>query len=101
MKKMRVLEEIRKRPGLYLGKKSLYLLKAYINGYTYGINEYNEEKTYNYFLDFQSYVENRLSISKTPYGWDRIINSLCESEEEAFDKFFELYDEFMLERDNA
>jgi|GEM_PF-5724136 hypothetical protein len=33
------LQEIRKRPGMYLGKKSIKLLKSYMDGYIDGYQE--------------------------------------------------------------
>ena len=94
MSQIELLDIIRKKPGLYLGKKSLHLLRAYMNGYLLGKAESIGDGESDIFLDFQKYIEDKFSMSQTPYGWVEIISSSCSSDEESFDEFFKLYDDF-------
>lgn len=94
MSQIELLDNIRKKPGLYLGKKSLHLLRAYMNGYLLGKAEAIGDGEGDIFLDFQSYIEDKFSMSQTPYGWVEIISSAYSSDEEAFDEFFKFYNDF-------
>ena len=89
-----LLQDIRKRPNLYLGEASLELLNAFIGGcsfYCLIVNGYYPE----FFPGFQEFVQTRYDIH-TVHGWWSIIRSFCANDEEAFYKFFELLDEFLI-----
>jgi hypothetical protein len=92
------IQTIKQRPGLYLGKKSLHLLQAYLNGY---LDYYNETNEPNYFFlpEFREYIQQRYNINTPSLNWTDIIILHAESEADAFDKFFQLLDEFFA--DNA
>ena len=112
-----ILPKIRQLPGLYLGKKSLEALMHYWRGYAFGI----EVKTWehssgrNFFENYDDAVSakvNRIPYNQHfMYGFDQFIQSRYKvslgslsaatfilqessSDEEAFDTFFELLDEF-------
>jgi len=84
-----VLKAIKKCPGLYLGEKSIILLKAYIDGFIEG----RKEKEIRFQQKFQPYIE-KIYPSKGAYSWAKIILFNSHSEDEAFDKFYELLDDF-------
>lgn len=89
-----LLQEIRKRPNLYLGKASLELLDAFIGGcsfYCYKANGYYPD----FFSGFQKFVQKRYKI-QTTQGWWSIIRFFSYTDEEAFNKFFDLLDEFLM-----
>ena len=117
-----MLQEIRKRPGMYLGEKSLKSLMNFWHGYDFGIGvknfEYSTGKKF-----FENYVESVRSVAQTSnpynqhfmYGFDQFVHlyynvnmgsmngmtlilQKSNSEAEAFDKFFELYDEFLMQK---
>ena len=113
-----LLQKIREKPGLFLGKKSLEALTHFWDGYGYrNFIESWENTTGRDF--FENYEEARQSnVGCEPreqhflYGFDAFVHEYynCEmstlngtglisknsnSEEEAFDKFFELLDEFL------
>ena len=88
-----LINEIRKRPGLYLGKKSISLFRAFIHGYEQCLSESEMTRDVRLHPDLYEFV-----LEKYPtilsIGWVEIILGQSSSEEEAFDKFFVLYDEF-------
>ena len=86
-----LLKEIKKRPGLYLGRASLERLYAFINGYKHQ-DSYSAVQT-DCLDGFQKYVEKTYNIH-TDHNWASIIQFFSITEEEAFDKFYELLDEF-------
>ena len=90
-----LIKEIKVRPGIYLGEKSLSKLKSFLDGYfvasgdyTYGNKNFFEYLKVNY----------PKAITKTWYGWEQVILAHSSSQEEAFDKFFVLYEDFLGEK---
>ena len=93
----KLLNNIRKRPGIYFGKKSLILLKTYVDGYMDSVKRYNPEKMAEYQefrVLFLEYILNIYPTQKS-LGWTGIIYSHFSDDEEAFDKFYDLYDNFL------
>jgi len=90
------LNEIRQRPGMYLGKKSLILLAAYINGYVCRECELNNNFE-SRFSDFNEYVKRRFNI-ESGQDWLKIILFNSSTEEDAVDLFYKLLDEFFIEK---
>ena len=88
-----LINEIRKRPGLYLGKKSISLFGAFIHGYEECLRENEMTRDIRLHPDFYEFVLEKYPTTLS-IGWVGIILGQSSSEEEAFDKFFELYDEF-------
>ena len=112
------LQEIRERPGLYLGGKSLEALGHFWAGYGYCsfIERWEKATGRDYF---ENYEEARCSdVGREPfeqhfmYGFDEfvheyyncvmttlngksLISKNSDSDGEAFDKFFELFDEYL------
>jgi len=89
LKIKRIIENIKATPGLYLGKKSITLLKAFLDGYIEGIGKGDIY----YLSEFQKFIEDEYP-SNMSYSWANLILVNSDSEEEAFDKFFELYNDF-------
>jgi hypothetical protein len=96
-----LLQKIKQRPALYLGKRSLSHLQVFLDGYTFACCELGIEvtKQEREFEEFQEWIEQRFNQVDTQ-SWSRIILFYSEDESDALDKFFELFDKF-LERDNA
>ena len=117
-----MLQKIQKTPGLFLGKKSLDALGHFLDGYEFRIWVENWEKATG--LDFfENYEEaSRSSVGSKPreqrfmYGFDRFVHlhyncgmtvksgiglilEMSDSDEEAFDTFFELLDEFLKQKE--
>lgn len=73
------------------------LLDAYIGGYFDRHREIDKDfhTKIVFFPDFQNYVQKHYNIDETSQRWCMIINLHSSSEEEAFDKFFELLDNYL------
>ena len=90
-----LLEKIKQRASLYLGKKSLSHLHVFLDGYTFarrqlGIPITEQEKQ---FEEFQEWIENRFNQADTQ-SWSRIILFYDEDEADALNRFFDLFEEF-------
>ena len=108
-----MLQLIRNRPGLYIGKPSLTALRCYMSGYTDRLTtELWMKKTgldftehYDYFsksggvveckdyLDgFANFIFDYYNVRMTVKSGETIILENTPSEEAAFDKYYELLD---------
>jgi len=91
-----VLSEIRRKPGFYIVDPELTRLDSFMAGYSCGLAQCGmtfplEEPDFHRFYDW---VAHRLGYSESTSGWYKMIRGRCASEREAYDKFFELLDEF-------
>ena len=91
-------ERFRKRPVMYLGDKKISTLKAFLDGYFYAENLNSiKDKSNVRFEEFHSWVADFFEWKGTSAGWKDIILQECDgNEEQAFDKFLEVYDKFKL-----
>ena len=90
-----MLQEIKKRPGMYLGKRSITRLRSFLDGYMgaredLGLPRTEQEKEFN---EFQEWIQQRFNITSS-HGWDSIILFYSADERDALDKFFELFEKF-------
>lgn len=103
MKKiLNLLQILKIKYGMFIGKKSLERLVAYIGGYEHCLIERGENISglrMGFLPGFQEYIENRYNIH-TDHHWSNIIQFFCNSDEEAFDTFYKLLDEFLAENYN-
>ena len=88
----KLLNDMRIRPGVYFGKKSLDRLTAFLSGYMCCVHERDGGSTV-YLPGFQEFVSERYNI-KSAQHWSNIITFFSSTEEDAFDLFYELLDEF-------
>lgn len=89
------LEDIKKKPGLYIGTKSLISLTYFLDGIFYTLHYLNGQKEYPNFLEgFQEWIQIRFDITSTQH-WSNIINFYSSNDVNAFDLFFELLNEFL------
>jgi len=90
-----MFEDLRQRPGMYLGKKSITLLDVYFGGYIH--DEFKSNPNYHTsFFGFTDFVRkyHNGSLSK---GWPTLIlDAVNGNEEKAVDLFYELLDEFLI-----
>jgi hypothetical protein len=88
------LQNIRAKPMLWLGTKSID--SVYWHWLGYSDRALYENSAYTGCLDgFQEFVYAYYCIDQTAHNWHSLIVSKTESQEAAFDKFFELFDAFM------
>lgn len=87
------LYEIKKRPKMYLKRKSLSNLTTYIDGYMerqYEIDPNYEDD----FSDFSNYVKQYYNANVS-HRWNSIIDFYIIDEEEAFDEFYRLLEKYL------
>ncbi|WP_293332863.1 hypothetical protein [Microcoleus sp. CAWBG58] len=91
-----LLEKIKQRSSLYLGKRSLSHLHVFLDGYTFARRQLGipvtEQETK--FEEFQEWIENRFNQADTQ-SWSRIILFYSEDEADALKRFFDLFEEFL------
>ena len=91
-----VLAPIRRKAGLYIADPELTRLHAFIVGYECGLARggltFREESPE--FYGFHDWIARRLGYAESTSGWYKMIRGRCASEREAFDRFYELLDEF-------
>lgn len=88
-----LLNKIREKPKIFIGEVSLEPLRHLVNGYA--LRVYDETGEYfDLIPGFQSFVANTYN-DYSSRGYEEIIRRYCESDEQAFYKFFELLDEFL------
>jgi hypothetical protein len=93
-----LIQKIKKRPSMYLGKPSICNLRSCLSGYILarreaGISQTSEEHQ---LSEFQTWVQNKFQINSSQ-SWDKIILFYSEDERSALERFFELFEEFTQE----
>lgn len=84
---------MKNRPGMYLGRKSLSLLGAYITGYL--DHQYESDRDFtSAFTSFNDFVHDYYNIS-TCQDWVKIIIFNSSTDEDAVDRFYMLLDMFL------
>ena len=84
-----LIYSISKRPEIYIGRPSLERLYAFIGGYLTANNEMDD-----HCLDgFNEFVSQKFHIN-TDHNWSEIIQFFSNSEQQAFEKFIKLFEEF-------
>ncbi len=96
-----LLQKIEKRPSLYIGKNSIFNLQAFLDGYYFARRELNiplteEEKE---FQNFLNWIREKFNI-ETGQLWSSIILFHSADESNAMQRFFSLFDEFILTHQN-
>lgn len=90
-----MLQRIKQRPGMYLGRCSITRLRSFLDGYMDArqdlclpLTEQEQE-----FGGFQEWVQKRFNINSN-HSWDSIILFYSADEREALSTFFELFEAF-------
>lgn len=91
-----LLQQIQKKPGLYIGNPSISNLYMFLNGYQFARRQLNipvsvEEKELQHF---QAWLQEKFAL-KTSQSWSQIILFHSIDEREAFERFFDLFAEFL------
>ena len=89
----RLLEEIRIKPAMFLGRKSLDTLSIFVTGYECAVDEISGSQDVGLFCRMQEFVQDKYHIPMTSRNWIQLITERADAPEAAFDLFFELYDE--------
>ncbi|MGV0024407.1 hypothetical protein [Phormidesmis priestleyi] len=93
-----VLRDIKTRPGMFLEHRSITRLRAFLDGYSsarfdLGLPMTEQEKAFN---GFQAWIQTHFEMTTTQ-GWDRIILTHSTDEQDALNRFFELFEQFQQE----
>jgi hypothetical protein len=91
-----LIQKIQKRPSLYLNKRSLSQLQTFLDGYTFALRQVNipVSEQERQFEQFQEWIEQRYNQPATQH-WTKIILFYAEDEADALARFFELFNEFI------
>lgn len=97
-----LLLKIKEKPGLYIGYPSVSDLFMFLCGYRracqdMGLPLSEEERE---FHQFQPWLQQRFSVT-TSASWAKIILLYAGSEPQAFEMFFDLFEEFLTARHHA
>ncbi len=88
-----LLDSIEQKPAIYLGEKSLSLLRAFIDGYLFAARRSLLRP--NGFFDFHEWVALRLGYFESTSGYvNMILKSEMGDETKGFDRFFQLWHDF-------
>lgn len=90
-----LLMNIRKKPAIYLGKPSLQRLRHFISGYYLCLDRHGLLDEYKYFQGFQNFVQDKYKITLTQH-WTNILEFYDGDGEKAFERFFELLEEYLI-----
>lgn len=92
-----VLDKIKARPGMYIGRASVSDLFMFLVGYGFARNELKIELTkpeLEFYDEFQPWLQEKLGVP-TVSSWAKIIMLHCHDEKAGFEYFFKLLDEFL------
>lgn len=92
-----ILDKIKTKPGLYLGKPSVSDLFMFLAGYKTARRELGiepDEEEQRFYQEFSEFVQNTYQI-KTVNSWAKIIMLSCQDEKEGFKVFFDLLNDFI------
>ncbi len=90
-----MLERIKQRPGMFLGKCAITRLRAFLDGYMgarvdLGLPPTSQELEFN---QFQEWIQSRFNIT-SDHGWDNIILFYSNDERDGLNNFFELFEQW-------
>lgn len=91
-----IIDQIRPRPAMYLGRLSVTSLENFLSGYAIALQEFNIEMTETpSFYDFHDWVAMKLGYYESTGGWCRmLLEAENQDEEKALERFFLYLDEF-------
>lgn len=92
---LELLARIKRRPGTYLGCRSISLLRVFLLGWATA-RGFDVEDT-DVLNGFQDWVAERYWIQSS-YGWADILLFHAEDERAAFEEFWRQFDEYLLSR---
>ena len=96
MEIIELLDSIKKRPGHFLGVKSIVKLEMFLNGFIYAkqVHEGRPPVEEPLLVNFTPWIKNKYGI-KTEQSWMQVILFFSADEFDAFDNFFNLLDDFL------
>jgi hypothetical protein len=90
-----LLQRIRERPMIFIGKPSLKRLRHFLSGYVVCYHTVTGDNKFDIYPGFQKFVAKKYDISLSTHHTDIIYFMCLSDDEQAFYCFFELLDEFL------
>ena len=94
-----ILEKVKKLPGLYLNRPSIYALAQFIIAYELACIDFGHCDISNE-PSFLRWLEHKYKISYPAWTWARILHHIAGSEKKAITLFYKERSEFMQARNN-
>ena len=94
-----VLNELRRRPGMYIGRPSVIRLAAFLRGYDYALSKLDGRSVDPILPAFRDWIHQRFQTRKV--SWEDLILQHSKDEEDAWKGLWELFDEYLAERTSA
>jgi hypothetical protein len=91
-----LLQDIRRRPGMYIGWPSLSRLLGFLRGYDYALYKLHGVPADPFFVSFLEWIQQRLQVKND--FWENVILNQTGSEAEAIERFWVLLDEYRSEQ---
>ncbi|MCL1467642.1 hypothetical protein [Argonema galeatum] len=91
-----VLQKIKKRPAMYLGRHSIFSLQAFLDGYYFARRELGVPLTKQEaeFQEFLQWLRQKFQV-ETGQLWASILLFHATDERSAVERFFSLFEEFV------
>ena len=95
------LAQIKKRPGMYLGRKSLTGLRDYLSGMHHGFAACGRSDALKWSVSFADYYNNQLfQNDQNGYAcwWNHLLYISGNMDDAAFDAYFMKFEAYILEK---
>ncbi|WP_022821648.1 hypothetical protein [Hymenobacter norwichensis] len=90
---LELLAAIKRRPAMYLTRRYISCLKAYLDGWAIMAYQHNIEIDGSCMQEFQDWITDKYRITSS-HSWADIILFYSGDECDALDNFFKLFDEW-------
>jgi hypothetical protein len=91
-----LLQEMRRRPGMYIGKPSVIRLAAYLRGYELAAERLGGQEADDFLPEFRDWIHER--FGSTEYSWEETILQHSTDNAAAQEMLWVLLDEFLAKR---
>lgn len=93
------INQIRKRPGMYIGEKDIMCLRSFLDGFQFCLRQNNIPESKHLpslpFFLFHEYTARHFRETSACKGYAAILKEHCKGDgEQALEQFFSLYDSF-------
>lgn len=93
------INQIRKRPGMYIGQKDIICLRNFLDGFQFCLRQNNIPESKHLpslpFFLFHEYTAKHFRETNACQGYAKILKDRCKGDgEQALEQFFSLYDSF-------
>ena len=83
-----LISKIKEHPTAFLGKRSLQLLRIYIDGYLYAMRQEEIDCGESVYYAFNEWLAKKYDVRESIL-WDCYLPNVCDDINEVFDLFFE------------